>query len=119
MSRRDNQKEKVLTLRVSNNQYEKIQQLAQIREMNITEYIRNSAVGNRIKPTVIETDNLDKEQRIQRLEKELYKAKEHEETLRHFLKCVQNNGEYINISKYKSDEMLKKRIREAMEILVK
>ncbi|MBJ6318849.1 hypothetical protein JGU43_12040, partial [Staphylococcus aureus] len=51
MSRKDNQKEKVLTLRVSYNQYEKIQQLAQIREMNITEYIRNTAVGNRIKPT--------------------------------------------------------------------
>jgi uncharacterized protein (DUF1778 family) len=119
MSKKDNQKEKVLTIRVSYNQYEKIQQLAQIREMNITEYIRNSAVGNRIKPTVIESDNSDQEQRIQRLRKELNKAKEHEKTLRHFLKCIENNGEYINISKYKNDEILKQRIKNAMEILIK
>lgn len=119
MPRRGNQKEKVLTLRVSYNQYEKIQQLAQIREMNITEYIRNSAVGNRIKPTVIETDNLDQEQRIQKLRKELNKAKEHEKILRHFLNYVENDGEYINISEYKNDETLKKRIKNAMKTLIK
>ncbi|MCG2182459.1 hypothetical protein K4S66_12285, partial [Staphylococcus epidermidis] len=35
-------------------QYKKIQDLAYIRSMNVTEYIRQTAVGNRIKPTVIE-----------------------------------------------------------------
>ncbi|MDH9393845.1 hypothetical protein PYM72_11860, partial [Staphylococcus epidermidis] len=34
--------------------YKKIQDLAYIRSMNVTEYIRQTAVGNRIKPTVIE-----------------------------------------------------------------
>ena len=47
-------KDKVLTLRVSHTQYEKICALADIREMNVTEYIRHTAIGNRIKPTVIE-----------------------------------------------------------------
>ena len=47
-------KDKVLTLRVNHAQYEKICELADIREMNVTEYIRHTAIGNRIKPTVIE-----------------------------------------------------------------
>ena len=47
-------KDKVLTLRVNHAQYEKICELADIREMNVTEYIRHTAIGNHIKPTVIE-----------------------------------------------------------------
>ena len=54
MSKKQNSKEKILTIRVSQSQYKKIQDLAYIRSMNVTEYIRQTAVGNRIKPTVIE-----------------------------------------------------------------
>ena len=44
-------KDKVLTLRVSQAQYKRICALAYIREMNVTKYIRHTAIGNRIKPT--------------------------------------------------------------------
>ena len=54
MPKKQNSKEKILTVRVSQAQYKKIQDLAYIRSMNVTEYIRQTAVGNRIKPTVIE-----------------------------------------------------------------
>ena len=54
MPKKQNSKEKILTVRVSQEQYKKIQDLAYIRSMNVTEYIRQTAVGNRIKPTVIE-----------------------------------------------------------------
>lgn len=54
MPKKQNSKEKILTIRVSQSQYEKICALADIREMNVTEYIRHTAIGNRIKPTVIE-----------------------------------------------------------------
>ena len=54
MSKKQSSKEKILTVRVSQAQYKKIQDLAYIRSMNVTEYIRQTAVGNRIKPTVIE-----------------------------------------------------------------
>ncbi len=54
MPKKQNSKEKILTIRVSQVQYKKIQDLAYIRSMNVTEYIRQTAVGNRIKPTVIE-----------------------------------------------------------------
>ena len=51
MPKKQNSKEKILTIRVSQSQYEKICALADIREMNVTEYIRHTAIGNRIKPT--------------------------------------------------------------------
>ena len=54
MPKKQNSKEKILTIRVSQEQYKKIQDLAYIRSMNVTEYIRQTAVGNWIKPTVIE-----------------------------------------------------------------
>ena len=54
MPKKQNSKEKILTIRVSQEQYKKIQDLAYIRSMNTTEYIRQTAVGNRIKPTIIE-----------------------------------------------------------------
>ena len=54
MPKKQSSKEKILTVRVSQAQYKKIQDLAYIRSMNVTEYIRQTAVGNRIKPTVIE-----------------------------------------------------------------
>ena len=54
MPKKQSSKEKILTVRVSQAQYKKIQDLAYIRSMNTTEYIRQTAVGNRIKPTVIE-----------------------------------------------------------------
>ena len=54
MPKKQSSKEKILTVRVSQAQYKKIQNLAYIRSMNVTEYIRQTAVGNRIKPTVIE-----------------------------------------------------------------
>lgn len=54
MPKKQNSKEKILTIRVSQSQYEKICALADIREMNVTEYIRHTAIGNRIKPTIIE-----------------------------------------------------------------
>ena len=54
MPKKQNSKEKILTIRVSQEQYKKIQDLDYIRSMNTTEYIRQTAVGNRIKPTVIE-----------------------------------------------------------------
>ena len=54
MPKKQSSKEKILTIRVSQEQYKKIQDLAYIRSMNVTEYIRQTAVGNRIKPTVIE-----------------------------------------------------------------
>lgn len=46
-------KSKTISFRLSESEYEKIQMLAEQRHMNATEYARHVALGNRIKPTVI------------------------------------------------------------------
>ena len=43
MPKKQSSKEKILTVRVSQAQYKKIQDLAYIRSMNVTEYIRQTA----------------------------------------------------------------------------
>jgi len=46
--------ERAITIRLTDDEYAKIVKLAEIRHMNPTEYTRHAALGNRIKPTVIE-----------------------------------------------------------------
>ena len=48
MPKKQNSKEKILTIRVTQEQYKKIQDLAYIRSMNTTEYIRQTELGNLI-----------------------------------------------------------------------
>lgn len=46
--------ERAITIRLTDDEYAKIVKLAEMRHMNPTEYTRHAALGNRIKPTVIE-----------------------------------------------------------------
>jgi uncharacterized coiled-coil protein SlyX len=101
-AKNQNSKEKILTIRVSQEQYKKIQDLAYIRSMNVTEYIRQTAVGNRIKPTVIEypkeqttLEDYEEDSKVSELEskineyEELIQAQSHhieelEQTVKHY-----------------------------------
>ena len=131
-------KDKVLTLRVSHTQYEKICALADIREMNVTEYIRHTAIGNRIKPTVIEypkeqttLEDYEEDSKVSELEnkineyEELIQAQSHhieelEQTVKHYqpqvdtfkrmLTHIDSTG-YINFGSYKNDRLLLNQIR--------
>lgn len=47
---------KGITVRLSEKEYQKVEQLAEERHMNPTEYTRHMALGNRIKPTIIKTE---------------------------------------------------------------
>ncbi|MCG2544224.1 hypothetical protein K4Q65_09710 [Staphylococcus epidermidis] len=47
-------KDRTIAVRVTALQHKKIDQLASVRHMNIADYIRSTALGNRIKPTVIQ-----------------------------------------------------------------
>ncbi|MGC7602367.1 hypothetical protein ACP2X9_11325, partial [Staphylococcus epidermidis] len=53
-----NRKAKVINLNLTLEEYEKIKQLAEIRHLNPTSYTKLTALGNRIKPTVIEKTNI-------------------------------------------------------------
>ena len=138
MPKKQSSKEKILTVRVSQAQYKKIQDLAYIRSMNITEYIRQTAGGNRIKPTVIEypkeqtmLENYEESSNVSRLEskineyEELIQAQSHhieqlEQTVKHYqpqvdtfkrmLTHIDSTG-YINFGSYKNDRLLLNQIR--------
>lgn len=49
-----NKKAKAIHLNLTQDEYNKIQKLAKIRHLNPTSYTKQVALGNRIKPTVIE-----------------------------------------------------------------
>ncbi|CFS85582.1 TPA: hypothetical protein ACPE8W_002896 [Staphylococcus aureus] len=49
-----NKKAKAIHLNLTQDEYNKIQKLAEIRHLNPTSYTKHVALGNRIKPTVIE-----------------------------------------------------------------
>ncbi|MCG2376505.1 hypothetical protein K4V04_11780 [Staphylococcus epidermidis] len=49
-----NKKAKAIHLNLTQDEYNKIQKLAEIRHLNPTSYTKQVALGNRIKPTVIE-----------------------------------------------------------------
>lgn len=138
MPKKQNSKEKILTIRVSQEQYKKIQDLAYIRSMNTTEYIRQTAVGNRIKPTVIEypkeqttLEDYEEDSKVSELEskineyEELIQAQSHhieelEQTVKHYqpqvdtfkriLTHIDSTG-YINFGSYKNDWLLLNQIR--------
>ncbi|MGE7135841.1 plasmid mobilization protein [Staphylococcus warneri] len=121
MPKKQSSKEKILTVRVSQAQYKKIQDLAYIRSMNVTEYIRQTAVGNRIKPTVIEypkeqttLEDYEEDSKVSELESKINEYEEliqaQVDTLKRMLTHIDSTG-YINFGSYKNDRLLLNQIR--------
>lgn len=134
MPKKQNSKEKILTIRVSQSQYEKICALADIREMNVTEYIRHTAIGNRIKPTVIEqikessevselfkkdnealkSNNQALQRHIHQLEDERDKIKKENDVFHHLLQHFDSTA-FLNFNTYRDDRQLKNAIKRLKE----
>ena len=121
MPKKQNSKEKILTIRVSQSQHEKICALADIREMNVTEYIRHTAIGNRIKPTVIEqikessevselfkkdnealkSNNQALQHHIHQLEDEIDQLRQENDVFHHLLQHFDSTA-FMNFNTYRS-----------------
>lgn len=134
MPKKQNSKEKILTIRVSQSQYEKICALADIREMNVTEYIRHTAIGNRIKPTIIEqikessevselfkkdnealkSNNQALQRHIHQLEDERDKIKKENDVFHHLLQHFDSTA-FMNFNTYRDDRPLKNAIKRLKE----
>lgn len=127
MPKKQNSKEKILTIRVSQSQYEKICALADIREMNVTEYIRHTAIGNRIKPTVIEQikessevselfkkDNEALQHHIHQLEDEIDQLRQENDVFHHLLQHFDSTA-FLDFSTYRDDRPLKNAIKRLKE----
>ena len=66
MTDQNHKKAKTININLTEDEYEKVKQLAEIRNLNPTAYTRLTALGNRIKPTVV----YPADERIDALEKE-------------------------------------------------
>ena len=121
MTDRNHKKAKTININLTEDEYEKVKQLAEIRNLNPTAYTRLTALGNRIKPTVVypadeRIDALEKENEdLENLEEQYYQYAGYVNTFKDFLQYVQNDAEYINLNGYKNDEKLKEEIRDAIK----
>ncbi|WP_445194723.1 plasmid mobilization protein (plasmid) [Staphylococcus xylosus] len=142
MPSQDQKKAKTININLTEEEYEKVRALAQIRDLNPTAYTRLTALGNRIKPTVVypadeRIDALEKENEdlkmklmagygkyevskedFENLEEQYYQYAGYVNIFKDFLKYVQNDAEYINLNGYKNDEKLKAKIRDAIKSLL-
>ena len=121
MPNQNHKKAKTININLTEDEYEKVKQLAEIRNLNPTAYTRLTALGNRIKPTVVypadeRIDALEKENEdLENLEEQYYQYAGYVNTFKDFLQYVQNDAEYINLNGYKNDEKLKEEIRDAIK----
>lgn len=141
MPDQNHKKAKTININLTEDEYEKVKQLAEIRDLNPTAYTRLTALGNRIKPTVVypvdeRISELEKENEalkmklmdhygqdkvykedFEYLEEQYYRYEDYVNTFKAFLQYVQSDAEYINLNGYKSDEKLKAEIRDAIKEL--
>lgn len=123
-----NRKAKVINLNLTLEEYEKIKQLAEIRHLNPTSYTKLTALGNRIKPTVIEypqeqttlddyNDLNDSNEIIEQLKKDNEALKSDVEAFRvkanlldELLTHVNENA-YIDFNGFRDDEELRYKLK--------
>lgn len=114
-----NRKAKVINLNLTLEEYEKIKQLAEIRHLNPTSYTKLTALGNRIKPTVIEKTNiqndsngvneqLKKDNEALKSDVEAFRVKANllDELLTHV-----NENAYIDFNGFRDDEELRYKLK--------
>ena len=113
-----NKKAKTINVNLTQDEYNKIQKLAEIRHLNPTSYTKLVALGNRIKPTVIksEDDTNDLHEMIEQLESSNNALKSERDTLKEkanlfdlFLEHVNENA-FIDFDSFKHDTELRKAI---------
>lgn len=142
MPDQNHKKAKTININLTETEYEKVKQLAEIRDLNPTAYTRLAALGNRIKPTVVyaneeDTDELKKEKnelkdklmevdnKFEVLKEDYEQLKEqynevavYVDTFKRFLQYVNADAEYINLSSYMKNQQLKTELRDAIRNLL-
>lgn len=113
-----NKKAKTINVNLTQDEYNKIQKLAEIRHLNPTSYTKLVALGNRIKPTVIksEDDTSGLHEIIEQLKNSNSTLKSERDTFKEkadlfnlFLEHVNENA-FIDFDSFKHDTELRKAI---------
>ena len=123
-----NKKAKTINVNLTQDEYNKIQKLAEIRHLNPTSYTKQVALGNRIKPTVIEypqeqttlddyNDSNDSNEIIEQLKNDNEALKSDVEAFRvkanlldELLTHVNENA-YIDFNGFRDDEELRYKLK--------
>lgn len=117
MPSQDQKKAKTININLTEEEYEKVRALAQIRDLNPTAYTRLVALGNRIKPTVIEMPKeqirIDEHEEIEKMRVENKELKEivqtnteRVEAFNSLVKHVKSQNGYLDLNSYRNDEEL-------------
>ena len=109
MPSQDKKKAKTININLTEEEYEKVRALAQIRDLNPTAYTRLAALGNRIKPTVIEMPKeqltIEDTNEVETLKTQIQDNEQYVNVFQRLLKHIGDNG-YIDFNSYKADKEL-------------
>lgn len=123
-----NKKAKAIHLNLTQDEYNKIQKLAEIRHLNPTSYTKQVALGNRIKPTVIEypqeQTTIEDDESTNNLHKVNEQLKKDNEALKSDVEAFRvkanlldellthvNENAYIDFNGFRDDEELRYKLK--------
>jgi len=110
-------KAKTININLTKAEYEKVKQLAEIRNLNPTAYTRLVALGNRIKPTVVEMPSnqmtIDTDEDIEKYKSEAQSNAYYANMFKRFASYIEDDRFYINLHEVQSDRELIQAIHQA------
>ncbi|PTK14970.1 hypothetical protein BUZ78_11415 [Staphylococcus saprophyticus] len=110
MPSQEQKKAKTININLTEAEYEKVKQLAEIRNLNPTAYTRLVALGNRIKPTVVEMPSsqmtIDTNEDVENLKSQVQVNAYYANMFKRFASYIEDDRFYINLHEVQSDREL-------------
>ncbi|MCE5100582.1 hypothetical protein KJB80_12130 [Staphylococcus cohnii] len=110
MPSQNQKKAKTININLTEAEYEKVKQLAEIRNLNPTAYTRLVALGNRIKPTVVEMPSnqmtIDTNEDVEDLKSQVQSNAYYANMFKRFASYIEDDRFYINLHEVQSDREL-------------
>lgn len=110
MPSQNQKKAKTININLTEAEYEKVKQLAEIRNLNPTAYTRLVALGNRIKPTVVELPSsqmtIDTNEDVENLKSQAQSNAYYANMFKRFASYIEDDHFYINLHDVQSDREL-------------
>ncbi|WP_323703533.1 hypothetical protein P3T86_13925 (plasmid) [Staphylococcus nepalensis] len=110
MPSQNQKKTKTININLTEAEYEKVKQLAEIRDLNPTAYTRLVALGNRIKPTVVEMPSsqmtIEMNEDVEDLKSQAQANAYYANMFKRFASYIEDDRFYINLHEVQSDREL-------------
>ena len=110
MPNQNQKKAKTININLTEAEYEKVKQLAEIRNLNPTAYTRLVALGNRIKPTVVEMPSsqmtINKNEDVEDLKSQAQANVYYAKMFKQFASYIEDDRFYINLHEVQSNREL-------------